>query len=69
MQNSSNVNQTKSRKPYVKPSYTRMPAEQARAFLLERANQGQQEAKEMLELMFPSVKGSKVRAKKTAGQP
>lgn len=67
MQNASNV-KTESRKPYPKPSYTQMPAEEARIFLLEHANRGQQGAKEMLELIFPNAKDSSGIAARSAAQ-
>jgi hypothetical protein len=56
MQNASNVSKTDTRKPYSKPLFTQMSKEEARTFLLERANRGQQGAREMLELMFPDAK-------------
>ena len=55
MRDVSNVSKTDSRKPYPKPSYTQLAAEQAKSFLVERANRGRQAAKEMLELMFPDA--------------
>jgi hypothetical protein len=66
VQNASNVSKADSRKPYPKPSYTQLPAEQARAFLLERANGGHQGAREMLELMFAEAKDSSGSAAKSA---
>lgn len=67
MQNAINV-KAKSRKPYPKPSYTQLPAEEARIFLREHANRGQQGAKEMLELMFPKAKDSRGIAARSAAQ-
>ena len=59
MSQSSSTDKTDSRTPYAKPSFTQLSGEQARTFLSEHANRGQQGAGELLELMFPNTKGSK----------
>jgi hypothetical protein len=66
MPQSSRVKKTDSRKPYAKPSFTQRSGEQARTFLREHANRGQQGASELLELMFPDTKDSKGNPKKAA---
>jgi hypothetical protein len=50
---SSDNHKDKKRKPYEKPSITKLSPEQAKLKLLERARGGNQAAKELLELMFP----------------
>lgn len=60
------VSKPDKRKPYPKPSYAQLPAEQARSFLLERANRGHKGAKEMLELMFPDANNSRRNAARSS---
>jgi hypothetical protein len=66
MPQASSINKRESRKPYAKPSFTQLSGEQARAFLREHANRGQQGASELLELMFPNTRGSKGSTTKAA---
>lgn len=43
----------KRRKPYEKPTATKLTSEQAKVKLLDRAGKGDQGAKELLEQLFP----------------
>ena len=45
----------KTRKPYVKPTATKITPEQAKLKLLGFASTGDQGAKELLEMMFPET--------------
>jgi hypothetical protein len=51
MQTTNDVNKTKIRQPYEKPTVTKFTGEQAKLTLQEYANQGYEGAKELLELM------------------
>ena len=66
MPQASSIDKAESRKPYAKPSFTQVSGEQARTYLREHANRGQQGASELLELMFPDTKGSKGSTTKAA---
>jgi len=43
----------KPRKPYEKPTATRLTSEEAKLKLVDHASRGDQGAKEILEMMFP----------------
>jgi hypothetical protein len=43
----------KSRKPYEKPTATRLTSEEAKLKLVDHASRGDQGAKDILEMMFP----------------
>jgi len=49
----------KSRKPYEKPTATKLTPEQAKLKLLDAANRGDQGAKDLLEMMSPEEKANK----------
>lgn len=55
----------KSRKPYEKPTVTKMKPEEAKLKLIDLANKGEEGAKEMLEMMFPE-EAKKLSKQKTA---
>jgi hypothetical protein len=46
---------TKVRKPYEKPTITKLTPEQAKLKLLGAVTEGDEGAKELLEMMFPEV--------------
>jgi len=54
----------KARKPYVKPSATKLTHEQAKLKLLRHATMGDQGAKDLLEMMFPAAPQKESQAKK-----
>jgi len=56
MQKSSEMNQANTRKPYEKPTFKKHTPEEAKLLLNSRAMQGDQGAKELLELMFPDAR-------------
>lgn len=45
----------KAKKPYVKPTITKLTPEQARLKLLGAASEGDEGAKDLLKLMFPDA--------------
>jgi hypothetical protein len=47
------VKRKKKRKPYERPTATQLSPDEAKAKLLRLADQGDQQAKEMLRTMFP----------------
>jgi hypothetical protein len=48
-----NEQKEKSRKPYERPTASRLTPEEARVRLLEHARKGDREAMNLLEMMFP----------------
>lgn len=56
----------KTKKPYVKPTATKLTDEQAKLKLLGHAITGDQGAKDLLEMMFPEVPRKDKEKKKSA---
>ena len=54
----------KPRKPYEKPTATKLTPEQAKLKLLDAANRGDQGAKDLLEMMSPEAYAKDARNKK-----
>jgi hypothetical protein len=54
----------KARKPYERPTVTKLTPEQAKLKLLGHASMGNQGAKDLLELMFPDVPSKDSKAEK-----
>jgi hypothetical protein len=54
----------KSRKPYEKPTVTKLTPEEARAKLLDAADKGDQGAKEFLEMISPEARTKELQPKK-----
>jgi len=55
--------QAKTRKPYEKPTVTKLTPEQAKPKLFGHASMGDQGAKDLLELMFPDAAPKDSKAK------
>ena len=53
MGTSTGPKQEKPRKPYEKPTATRLTSEEAKLKLVDHASRGNQGAKDILEMMFP----------------
>jgi len=52
MGDANNPHKDNLRKPYEKPTATKLTSEEAKAKLIDHASRGNQEAKEILEMMF-----------------
>jgi len=65
MANQNDSEKSKHRKPYQKPTVTSMNPEEAKLKLLDLAKQGDEEAREMLEMIFPA-EAEKLKRKKSA---
>jgi hypothetical protein len=66
MGNPNDSEKKQSRKPYEKPTVTKMNSEEAKRRLVHLVNKGDEDAKEMLQLMFPEEAKKQSKQKKSA---
>ena len=57
MRNQNNAREENRRKPYEKPTAAKLSPEEAKLKLIALANRGDEQAKEMLVMMFPEEAG------------
>jgi hypothetical protein len=57
MRNQNDAREKNRRKPYEKPTVTKLTPEEAKLKLIALANRGDEQAKEMLVMMFPEEAG------------
>jgi hypothetical protein len=66
MGNPNDSKNKQSGKPYEKPTVTKMTSEEAKRKLVDLVNKGDEDAKAMLEIMFPEEAKKQSKQKKSA---
>jgi hypothetical protein len=66
MGNPNDSEKKRSRKPYEKPTVTKMTSEEAKRKLVDLVNKNDEDARKMLEMMFPDEAKKQSKQKKSA---